>query len=321
MAAASAGRGRQGVEATYRTGPNGSTLYITNYASASVSVINTATNTVTTTVPVGTQPFGIVVTPNGNTAYVTNSNDNTVSVINTATNSVTATVPVGNHPDGVAVTPDGAHVYLVSQNSNTATVIATATNTVTATIPVGAIPTGIAVSPDGSRTYVTNANDNTTSVINTATNTVTATIPVGAYPFAVAFAPVAAAADLAVSVTAQPHLGILVPYLTFTLTAHNTGPSAVSSATITASLPPGASATNLSAGCTTTSGTVTCTYGAIANGASTAKSFRIPLNLLSLGQVKVTAVRTASAPHDPNPANDTASATCTVVSVILATCP
>jgi hypothetical protein len=127
--------------------------------------------------------------------------------------------------------------------------------------------------------------------------------------------------DIDVNVTAQPHLGILVPYLTYTLTAHNTGPSAVTSATLTASLPPGASATNLSAGCTTTTGTVTCTYGAIANGASTAKSFRVPLHLLSLGHVSVTGVRTTSAPTDPNPANDTDTATCTVISIVLATCP
>jgi hypothetical protein len=129
------------------------------------------------------------------------------------------------------------------------------------------------------------------------------------------------AADLAVGVAAQPHLGILVPYLAYTLSAHNAGPNAVTSATVTAALPPGASATDLSSGCTTTTGTVTCTYGAIANGASTAKSFHVPLHLLSLGHVTVTGARTASTPTDPDPANDTASATCTVISFILATCP
>ncbi|MFI1014777.1 hypothetical protein [Streptomyces sp. NPDC020965] len=129
------------------------------------------------------------------------------------------------------------------------------------------------------------------------------------------------AADLAVDVTAQPHLGILTPYLTYTLTAHNTGPGAVTSATVTATLPPGASATGLPTGCTTATGTVTCTYGAIANGTSAAKSFRLPLHLLSLGHVTITGTRTASTPADPNPANDTDSATCTVISILLATCP
>lgn len=128
-------------------------------------------------------------------------------------------------------------------------------------------------------------------------------------------------ADIDVNLAAQPHLGILVPYLAYTLTAHNTGPNAVTSATLTATLPAGASATNLSSGCTTSTGTVTCTYGAIANGASVNKPFRVPLSLLSLGHVTVTGVRTTSAPADPNPANDHASATCTVISIVLVTCP
>ncbi|MFJ9113572.1 DUF6875 domain-containing protein [Streptomyces sp. NPDC102283] len=95
----------------------------------------------------------------------------------------------------------------------------------------------------------------------------------------------------------------------------------VSSATLTATLPPGATATNLSAGCTTTPGTVTCAYGPIANGTAVNRTFRVPLSLLSLGPVQVTATRTASSPTDPNTADDTGSATCTVLFILLATCP
>ncbi|MFI6641273.1 hypothetical protein [Streptomyces sp. NPDC050504] len=128
------------------------------------------------------------------------------------------------------------------------------------------------------------------------------------------------AADIDVDVTAKPNLGLLVPYLTYTLTARNTGPDAVDHATVTATLPQGAGATNLPAGCTAGAGTVTCSYGAIADGASASKSFRVPLHLLSLGGVSVTGKRTASAPNDPNPANDSESVNCTVVSILLATC-
>ena len=39
--------------------PNGAFAYITNQGSNSVSVIDTATNTVTDTIPVGNNPFGI----------------------------------------------------------------------------------------------------------------------------------------------------------------------------------------------------------------------------------------------------------------------
>jgi len=73
-----------------------------------VSVIDTATNTVIATIPVGFEPVGVAVTPDGSKVYITNNNSSTVSVIDTVTNTVTATIPVGLFPFGVAVTPDGS---------------------------------------------------------------------------------------------------------------------------------------------------------------------------------------------------------------------
>ncbi len=59
------------------------TAFITNSADNTVSVINLATNTVTTTIPVGTFPRGVSVSPDGTKAYITNAGSNSVSVINT----------------------------------------------------------------------------------------------------------------------------------------------------------------------------------------------------------------------------------------------
>ena len=63
--------------------------YVTNAFDNTVSVIDTATNTVTATIPVGPVPIALAVTPNGSFVYVGNQNNSTVSVISTATNSVT----------------------------------------------------------------------------------------------------------------------------------------------------------------------------------------------------------------------------------------
>src|SRR5438552_1027816 len=163
--------------------------YITNLNDGTVSVIDTASNTVMATVPVGNFPNGVAVTPDGAHVYVANVGDGTVSVIDTASNGVIATVTVGGGPVGVAVTPDGARVYVGNFSGNTVSVIATATNTVTATVTVGLNPEGIAVTPDGTRVYVANFNANTISVIATASNTVTATVTVGANPAGVAVTP------------------------------------------------------------------------------------------------------------------------------------
>lgn len=183
---------------------NAQNAYITNYNASTVSVIETATNTVTATIPVGRGPDGVAVTPGGAKAYIANQIDGTVSVIDTATNTVTATIPntVGGYrPDGIAVSPDGAKVYVTGQNSsdsdNTVSVIATASNAVVARIPVGNIPIGVAVSPDGAKVYVTNQNSGSVSVIAAASNTVVATIPVGAFPFGVAVTPDGAQAMVA----------------------------------------------------------------------------------------------------------------------------
>jgi YVTN family beta-propeller protein len=107
--------------------------------SENVAIIDTASNTVMTTiligtVDIGTNLTGIAVTPDGKHVYVANGNDS-VSVIDTAINTV-KTVVVGTGPCGVAVTPDGKHVYVTNQGSDSVSVIDTAINTVVTTVSV-----------------------------------------------------------------------------------------------------------------------------------------------------------------------------------------
>ena len=83
----------------------GTYAYVANYGSNSVSVINTSTNTVSTTVTVGSSPYGVAINPAGTYAYVANHGSNTVSVINTSTNTVSATVTVGSGPFGDHIQP------------------------------------------------------------------------------------------------------------------------------------------------------------------------------------------------------------------------
>jgi YVTN family beta-propeller protein len=78
--------------------PDGTKVYVTNFGSANVSVIKTATKTVVKTVPVGGNPIAVVITPDGTKVYVANSAGNTVSVIHRPGNTVVATIPVGNVP-------------------------------------------------------------------------------------------------------------------------------------------------------------------------------------------------------------------------------
>jgi DNA-binding beta-propeller fold protein YncE len=51
-----------------------------------VSVIDTASNTVTATIPVGRRPAAVAISPDGHHAYVTNTDSSSVSVIDTGNN-------------------------------------------------------------------------------------------------------------------------------------------------------------------------------------------------------------------------------------------
>ena len=51
--------------------------YITNTPANTVSAIDTSTNTVIATIPVGNVPYAVAVSPDGSRAYVANQNDNT----------------------------------------------------------------------------------------------------------------------------------------------------------------------------------------------------------------------------------------------------
>jgi len=94
--------------------PSGTKVYVTNNNSpGTVSVIDTATNTVTATINNGgIFPYGVAVSPDGKKVYVGNNGGGTVSVIDSATNTVTATVNVRGTPVGVAVNPAGTKRYM-----------------------------------------------------------------------------------------------------------------------------------------------------------------------------------------------------------------
>jgi YVTN family beta-propeller protein len=165
--------------------------YVSNSSSTTVSVIDTVSNAVVATVPVGSRPWHVAFTPDGSEAWVANLASGTVSVIDTASTTVVATVPigVGVEPSQTALTPDGAFAYVVNFQAFTVSVVATATRSVVATIGVGGNPLGIVISPDGSRAYVTNWADGTVSIVSTASNTVIATVPAGTSPRNIAARP------------------------------------------------------------------------------------------------------------------------------------
>ena len=162
------------------------TVYVTNFGSGDVSVINGRTGTVAGTITVGSGPIGVAVDQGDDTVYVANFSDDTVSVINGRTGTVDDTITVGDSPRGVAVDQGDDTVYVTNQVSNTVSVINGWTRTVDDTITVGSNPLGVAVDQVDDTVYVTNFSSGDVSVINGRTRTVDDTITVGDNPVGVA---------------------------------------------------------------------------------------------------------------------------------------
>jgi len=157
-----------------------------------VSVVDIATNTISATISVGSNPVGVAVTPDGNTVYVTNSADTTVSIIDSASNTVRNTLALSETPGGVAVSPNGVAAYVSCYSPGEILVINTATAVIRTTIalPSGTGPTGIAFTPDGTLAYVADGLNPRVLIIDTTTDSVSSTrIQVGSSPKGIAITP------------------------------------------------------------------------------------------------------------------------------------
>ena len=141
--------------------------YVTNIYADTVSIIDTATNTVTATARVGdaVRPNALAITPDQRSVYVVNGQLRTVSVVDAATKTLTATIPLGDAPQGampttIAITPDNRFAYVAPfGGTGGLAVIDVATNTVVArpalSFGTGVIFVGgIAPAPDGKRAYI-----------------------------------------------------------------------------------------------------------------------------------------------------------------------
>jgi YVTN family beta-propeller protein len=110
-----------------------------------VSVIDAATGSVITTIPLSGSPEAVAVDPNSGTVFVAGYSSGTVSVISEATDTVTATIQIppqaGTPPGPMAVAVDSGTVY-VSSFVGSLTLIGAATDTITGTIDVGGAPWG-----------------------------------------------------------------------------------------------------------------------------------------------------------------------------------
>jgi len=148
--------------------PSNGYVYVANWYSNNVSVINGATNKVIANIAVGSEPEGVAYDSSNGYVYVANEGSNSVSVINGANNTVIVSIAVGSGPCGVAYDFSNGYVYVANVNSNDVSVINGTTNTVIASIAVGSGPGDVAYDSSNRYIYVTNWNSGTVSIISTS---------------------------------------------------------------------------------------------------------------------------------------------------------
>jgi YVTN family beta-propeller protein len=101
-------------------------VYISSWGSAAIIVFNTASQSVTHQIAVGSNPNDITLSPNGNILYVANANDNSVSVIDLKKYSVIETLNTALYPDApggsttnsVALSSDAKTLFIANADNN-----------------------------------------------------------------------------------------------------------------------------------------------------------------------------------------------------------
>ncbi|HEV7904388.1 MAG TPA: beta-propeller fold lactonase family protein, partial [Pyrinomonadaceae bacterium] len=162
--------------------PAGTLAYVSNERDGTITVIDTKTDKVVSTIQLGAvRARGLRLSPDGKILYVALSTpsgklyedaDNRIAAIDTASGRVTSKYEVGRDPEQLAVGNGGKLLYASNEDAGTATVTDVETRRTIATLVVGIEPEGVSISPDGRWVYVTAETSNTVSVIDTQKNEV-----------------------------------------------------------------------------------------------------------------------------------------------------
>lgn len=164
----------------------GGKLFVANYASSTVSVVDGATNGLIGTVNTGPYPYALCLDSIDRRVYVANSGGNSVTVIDAVTHEVVTTVPVGMSPQAICWNAANNKVYVANKNSATVTVIDGASSGVLATVPVDSSPLALVWCRTANAIYTANFARNNVTVIDGSSNNVVTTINVGYAPAALA---------------------------------------------------------------------------------------------------------------------------------------
>ncbi len=109
--------------------PDSAVAYVSHHGANRVHAIDTATQSISTSIQVAGQPLGIAITPDGSRVYTAGRLISSLIEISTATNTITATIPLSIGTSGghtlVAMDPGGSRAYVYYSSIPTLAIVDT----------------------------------------------------------------------------------------------------------------------------------------------------------------------------------------------------
>ena len=162
-------------------------VFVTNYDSDTLSILDATNLTVLSTVPMGLAPLGLSYVPSLGTLY---SVGGTSLEANNLTCGTQAVVTVGQNPQSIGYDPLTGSLYVSNLDDGTISVVSAATLHVTDTLHVTGSPIGVVYDSASQVILVTLGSANSLAVLSATNGTVLKTIPVGSFPAGVVLDPV-----------------------------------------------------------------------------------------------------------------------------------
>src|SRR4051812_19509582 len=160
-------------------------IYVTNEVSGDMTVIDSASNTVIATIPLGKRPRGIHASPDRKTIYVALSGSpiagpdvdestlpppdksaDGIGIFDVTQNKLVRVIKGGSDPENFDISKDGKQLFISNEDASLLSVVDIASGAVVKSVAVGGEPEGVKTSPDGTRVYVTSEETGTISVVD-----------------------------------------------------------------------------------------------------------------------------------------------------------
>jgi PQQ-dependent catabolism-associated beta-propeller protein len=168
--------------------PSGPLAFVTNERDGTITVIDTKTDKVFSTIKVGGRLRGIRLSPDKKRiwvaiSYPTNQTQNEDTIAELDLNgNIVARHASGTDPENFVIDDKATRLYIANEDAGTASITDIKANRIINTMPVGLEPEGAAISPDGRWVYITSESSSSVSVIDTQSGQVVKQFLVGARP-------------------------------------------------------------------------------------------------------------------------------------------